>query len=89
MLSSANKTRILDKCVPCRYNTPGPRKFHAITGSNPGGNAPVTYRGTTWGLCTLLLGGQADVSTYWVSRPMTQGEIGFMSFLDLSFILAA
>jgi hypothetical protein len=36
MLSSANKTRILDKSVPYRYNTPGPRKFHALRDA-PGG----------------------------------------------------
>ena len=36
MLSSANKTRILDKRVPYRYNTPGPRKFHALR-AQPGG----------------------------------------------------
>jgi hypothetical protein len=36
MLSSANKTRILDKNVPYRYNTPGPRKFHALRGATRG-----------------------------------------------------
>ena len=67
MLSSANKTRILDKSVPYRYNTPGPREFHATRRETlllPAG-------GTSSGLYTLLLGRQADVSTYWVSRPMT------------------
>src|SRR5467141_2900723 len=44
MLSSANKTRILDKSVPYRYNSPGPESS-THSGRNPGGNAPVTCRG--------------------------------------------
>src|SRR6266550_355325 len=68
MLSSANKTRILDKSVPYRYYTPGPREFHALRGAPRGGNAPVTCQGDikltirtiirAAGRCVNLLGPQ-------------------------------
>ncbi len=71
MLSSANKTRILDKSVPYRYYTPGPREFHALRGAPRGETLLLHARGTSSGLYALLLGRPADVSTYWVPRPMT------------------